>query len=374
MGFLWFGRDREIDIWNDVELYDDKVRKTAMKRIAIETVIGFIARTIIQSEFRIKKDNKFIKDDLYYWFNVKPNKNQSAAEFWERVIYKLVYDGECLIIKSYSNDLLIADDFERKEYAVYEDIFSNVYVKDFEFTNTFRRDEVVYLKYGNEKLKKLVDELYFDYGELLGRLIDFQLRKNQIRATVDIDSTFSKGDEASSKLQSFIDKTYKAIKDKAIAIIPQQKGLAYQEHSKDQSSGASVEEINKITDGFLDQVANAVGLPPSLLKGDLADSDKIARNYMKFCVDPIITIISSEFNMQFVEKKDYLKGDKIDVRRVSYRDIFDLAVAVDKLRSSSVMNGNELRDAIGLDASDDPIHDEFIMTKNYDSIEGGEDE
>jgi hypothetical protein len=56
--------------------------------------------------------------------------------------------------------------------------------------------------------------------------------------------------------------------------------------------------------------------------------------------------------------------------------MFDIAVAVDKLRSSSVANGHELRDEIGLEHSDDPIHDEFIMTKNYDSTEsaeGGED-
>jgi len=49
-------------------------------------------------------------------------------------------------------------------------------------------------------------------------------------------------------------------------------------------------------------------------------------------------------------------------------------VAVDKLRSSTVANGHELRDEIGLEYSDDPIHDLFIMTKNYQSAEGGDDE
>ncbi|MDY0396786.1 phage portal protein [Virgibacillus halophilus] len=153
--------------------------------------------------------------------------------------------------------------------------------------------------------------------------------------------------------------------------------MTYQEHSKQGTSGQSVDEINKMTDGFLDQVCHAVGVPPNLLKGDMADIEKTTRNAMKFCIDPIITIIGDELNMQFVDEMDYRNGDCINIKRISYRDMFDIAVAVDKLRSSSVVNGHELRDAIGLEYSDDPIHDEFIMTKNYEGAndyKGGEED
>src|SRR5699024_11336512 len=88
------------------------------------------------------------------------------------------------------------------------------------------------------------------------------------------------------------------------------------------------------------------------------------RNAMKFCIDPIIKIISDELNMQMITKKRYLKGDRIDVKRIGYRDMFDIAEAGDKLRSSSVVNGHELRDALGLEHSDEDIHDELILTKN----------
>jgi HK97 family phage portal protein len=368
-----FNRNKEIFIIDDTDLYDESTN-AASKRLAIESVIGFIARIIIQSEFRIKKSNRYIKDITYYKFNVKPNKNQTAAKFWHDVVHKLIYDGECLIIKSRTEDLLIADDYNRKEYAVKEDVFSNVYVKGLEMSGTFTRNEVLFFEYGNEQLSKLVDSLFYDYGELISRMFETQKTKNQVRSTVEVDGSFLKTEEGQRRLQNFIDKAYKAFKEKAIAIVPNQKGMAYQEHSKQSSSGQSVDEINKTTDGFLDQVCHAVGLPPNLLKGDMADVENMTRNAMKFCIDPIIKIIHDELNMQFVDQLEYLKGEQIQIKRISYRDMFDIAVAVDKLRSSSVTNGHELRDEIGLEHSDDPIHDKFIMTKNYESAkERGDD-
>lgn len=364
------GRKKEIVIIDDKNMYDES-KRTSLKRVAIESVIGMIARTVIQSEFRVKKDKKNIKNHMYYKLNVKPNKNQSSTVFWNDVIYRLMQDGECLIVKSRNDDLLVAEDYVHEEWAVKEDRFKNVYVKGLELGGTYKRSEVLFFEYGNENLSKLVDSLFCDYGEMLGRLIDYQLRKGQLRATIDVDASFAKGEEGQKRLQNFIDKAYAAIKDRSIALMPQQKGLEYKEHSRESASNSSVDEINKITDGFMNQVATAVGMPIPFLKGDMADIEKITRNYMKFCIDPIIKIIKDELNMQFVTESEYLKGDLIDVKRISYRDMFDNAVAVDKLRSSSVVDGHELRDELGLDYSNDPIHDKLIMTKNYTDAEGG---
>lgn len=375
MGFLnrALNRNKEIIILDDTDLYDEETN-AASKRIAIESVIGFIARIILQSEFRMRKNDKYIKDIMYYRLNVKPNKNQSAAKFWHDVVHRLVYDGECLIVQGRDEDMLIAEDFNRDEKAVREDTFSNVYVKGLELSGTFKRSEVLYFEYGNEDLSRLVDSLFYDYGELISRMFETQKMKNQIRSTVDVDAQFLKTETGQKRLQKFINRAYKSIKEKAIAIVPQQNGMEYKEHSKQSSSGQSVDEIDKVNDAFLDQVCHAVGLPPNLLKGDMADIENMTRNGMKFCVDPIIKIISDELNMQFIEYRNYLKGERITIKRISYRDMFDVAVAVDKLRSSSVADGHELRDEIGLEHSDDPIHDEFIMTKNYESIKGGENE
>nr|WP_285839826.1 phage portal protein [Alkalihalophilus marmarensis] len=360
----------------DLDLFDDLSTKTHMKRLAVEICVGLVARTIGQSEFRIREDRKTVKDEMYYRLNVRPNRNMSASFFWQTVVRKLIYENECLIIKSDTDDLLIADSFDKEEYAIYDDTFKSVVVRGYEFKRTFTMDEVIYFQYTNQKLSRLIDELYTDYGELFGRLVEFQKRKNQIRATVDIEGMNNKSKEEQGKLQRFIDRLYKSIKERAVAIVPQQKGYTYKEHQLNQASGPGVEEINRLTDGFLYQIALAVGIPIPILRGDVAEIEKQTKNYMIFCIDPLLQMIKQEFDAKLIEKDDYLIGKEIDVKRIRYRDIFDLANAVDKLRASGLFNGNELRDELGKEQIDDPILEQFFITKNYqessEALKGGE--
>ncbi|MFK3938935.1 phage portal protein [Alkalihalobacillus sp. NPDC078783] len=376
-----FKKNSELEFMLDLDLIDDFSNKTHLKRMAIETCIGFIARTISQSEFRIRDNKSKIKepDEMYYRFNLRPNLNQTATRFWQKVIRKLIFENEVLIIQSDTKDLLIADSFIRKKYAVHEDTFSSVVTREFEWQRTFPSSEVIYLEYSNEKLSKLIDELFSDYGDLFGRLLEFQKRKNQIRATIDTSTINGTDEDKQKRVTNFISKTYGAVRDKSVALIPQQKGFEYKEHQKDTNAGPSVDEINKITDGFMFQVANAMGIPIALLKGDMADLEKPTRNFMVYCIKPLIKNIADELNYKWIEKRDYLNGKKIEIRPISYNDIFDLATAIDKLTASSGFSPNDIREELGKERVDDPEMDKYIRTKNYetigsDSSKGGENE
>lgn len=347
-----------------------------MKRLAIEICASFLGRTISQSEFRVKNGKVYEKDELYYRLNVRPNKNMTSSTFWHTVVTKLIYDNECLIIQSDDGDLLIADSFNHNEYAVLEDNFANVVIKDYEFKRSFRQSEVIHLRYRNEKLTPLIDGLFSDYGDLFGRILNSQKRKNQIRGTVDIDMQVAKSEEMQKKLQTFIDKMYKAFGEKDIAIIPQQPGFKYDETSGGNASGPSVEEINKVTNGFLDQVAMAIGIPISLIYGDMADVEKQTKNYMMFTVSPLLKKICDEGNAKFFTMQEYLAGNKLEAKSISYNSLFDLANAIDKLISSSAFTGNEIRMEVGYEKSDDPNLDKHYITKNYAEMttsEGGEE-
>lgn len=365
---------RKVDM-KDLFVYSYNTQKRIhLKQLAIQICINFIARTISQSDFRVKHGKDFIKGDLYYLLNVKPNWNDNSSDFWQKVIYKLIYDNECLIIHTNEDYFLVADSFERVEYAVKEDVFRYVTVKGLDMGRPYTRGEVIYLKYNNQNLSPLIDGLWEDYGKLFGIIMSAQLRKSQIRGVVDLETINLKDEKNQKHLQDFIDKMYNAFSTKEIAIVPQQKGFNYEEQGKS-FQGQSVEEIDKVTDGFLSKVAMALGIPLSLIKGDMADVEKQTRNYMTFCIDPMIKKITDELNMQLFEKTEYLDGWRVDVRRASYSNMFDVATAVDKLRSAGVMNGNELRDELGLDRVDDEMLESYVMTKNYsEQIEGGENE
>ncbi|WP_242259158.1 phage portal protein [Bacillus cereus group sp. BfR-BA-01409] len=356
----------------DVEMFINKANRLHMKRLAIDTCISFLGRTISQSEFRVKNGEEFEKDELYYRLNVRPNKNMTASTFWESFIYKLIYDNEALIVQADDGDLLIADDFEHNEYAVFEDTFTNVTVKDYQFKRSFKQSEVIHLRYRNDKLSPLIDGLFADYGDLFGRILSSQKRKNQIRATVDMDMLAAKSKDHQAKLQNFIDDMYKAVGENDIAIIPQQPGFKYEETSGGVNSGQSVEEINKVTNGFLNQVAMAFGIPTALIYGEMADVEKQTKNYMLFTVKPLLKKISDEANVKFFEEEEYLKGQRIQVKAVSYQSIFDLAEKIDKLVASGVFKGNEIRVEVDYEISDDPNLNKHYITKNYAEMNAGE--
>ncbi|PGH81056.1 phage portal protein [Bacillus thuringiensis] len=365
-------KNKEIAFMFDVDMFIDTANRVHMKRLAIDTCISFLGRTISQSEFRVKNGEVFEKNELYYRLNVRPNKNMTASTFWEKFIQKLVYDNECLVIQADDEDLLIADDFQHNEYAVFEDTFTNVVVKDYEFKRSFKQSEVIHLKYRNDKLSPLIDGLFADYGDLFGRILSSQKRKNQIRGTVDMDMIGAKTQEQVDKLQKFIDDMYQAIGKKDIAIVPQQKGIEYKEVYNGSANGPSVEEINKVTNGFLNQVAMSMGIPTALIYGEMADIEKQTKNYMNFTVKPLLKKISDEVNVKFFEMNEYLEGKRVEVKSIFYKTIFELAESIDKLISSGAFKGNEVRLEVGYDISDDPNLNKHYITKNYAEMNAGE--
>ena len=376
-----FKRNLEIRDMLDLDLASDPATRSYLKRIALETNINFIARTISQSEFWIMNGQNKQKNNLHYRLNIRPNTDSSASDFWHKVIYKLVYDNEVLIIKSDTDDLLIADDFDRVEYAVYEDRFKDVMVKDHKFDRQFMMSEVFYLTYNNEKIQRYVNELFSDYGELFGRMMDSQLRKNQLRALVKVTTGAGMTDEKHiSRLQKYMDSVYSRLKTDSVAILPQVSGFEFEELSNGNTATTDngPENIHKLKKIFIEDVAKMIGIPPSLLHGDMADISNLMESYLKFCINPLIKKIEDEFNSKLFTRQEYLSGKHMKVVGLNKKDPLEHAAAIDKLIASRVLNANEARSLFGFERVEGQGLEEYVLTKNYDNrsqtLKGGDNE
>ena len=376
-----FKRNLEIRDMLDLDLASDPATRSYLKRIALETNINFIARTISQSEFWIMNGQNKQKNNLHYRLNIRPNTDSSASDFWHKVIYKLVYDNEVLIIKSDTDDLLIADDFDRVEYAVYEDRFKDVTVKDHKFERHFMMSEVFYLTYNNEKIQRYVNELFSDYGELFGRMMDSQLRKNQLRATVGIKTGAGMTDEKNiNRMQKYIDSVYSRLKTESVALLPKIDGFEFDELSNGNTTTTDngPENIHKLKKIFIEDVAKMIGIPPSLLHGDMADISNLMESYLKFCINPLIKKIEDEFNSKLFTRQEYLSGKHMKVVGLNKKDPLEHAAAIDKLIASRVLNANEARALFGFERVEGQGLEEYVLTKNYDNrsqtLKGGDNE
>ena len=365
-----FKRNLEIRDMLDLDLASDPATRSYLKRIALETNINFIARTISQSEFWIMNGQNKQKNNLHYRLNIRPNTDSSASDFWHKVIYKLVYDNEVLIIKSDTDDLLIADDFDRVEYAVYEDRFKDVMVKDHKFERQFMMNEVFYLTYNNEKIQRYVNELFADYGELFGRMMDSQLRKNQLRATVGIKTGAGMTDDKHiNRMQKYIDSVYSRLKTESVALLPKIDGFEFDELSNGNTTTTDngPENIHKLKKIFIEDVAKMIGIPPSLLHGDMADISNLMESYLKFCINPLIKKIEDEFNSKLFTRQEYLSGKHMKVVGLNKKDPLEHAAAIDKLIASRVLNANEARSLFGFERVEGQGLEEYVLTKNYDN-------
>ncbi|MDC6328234.1 hypothetical protein [Staphylococcus auricularis] len=123
------GKNEAIDFSYDLEFIKEASERAYLKRWAIDTCVNHIARTMSQTKFNVENAEKNTSV-IEYKLNIRPNTDESAATFWQKLTRKLILDNEVLIIKTDTNDLVIADDWEREEWALYDDVFKNIVIGD----------------------------------------------------------------------------------------------------------------------------------------------------------------------------------------------------------------------------------------------------
>lgn len=358
---------------------DETAKRSYLKIMAKATVLDFAARTMSTMEVKFKD----MKDapDWEYILNVRPNNNTSAATFWYNFFYRLLDENEALIIFTDDNQLLLADDFSREEKSVYEDIFTNVSVKDYVFKRSFLRSEVLYFEYNNENLERFTKGLFNDYSELFGRILEVAMRNNQIRGTVSIETTGSMNDEKgkdgktrAERLQNFINKIYESFSKNSVAIVPSMKGFTYEEYTNKQGvSNQSLDELNKMKSSLIDDVSNAIGIPTALIYGEKLELDSNIKAMRKTFTEPLAKKVKDELTSGIITKDGYVKGERLKVTNILPRNIIEDAVQIDKVVSSASFYRDEVRDEYDFDPLPNGEGKKLLLTKNYEeTTKGGE--
>lgn len=369
------------DWLTDFEFIQTESKRLYLKKLAIDTVLNYVARTMSTAEIKISNEKFRNYREWNYILNVRPNLDMSATMFWQQVFYRLMFDNEVLVIITEDNQLLIADGFVRREYAVYDDVFESVRVKDYVFKKTFRMSDVIYMEYNNCDLESLTKGLFKDYNELFGRMMEVAMRNNQIRGSVSMEITGNmnekkdqEGKTRSQRLQEFIDKIYDSFRTNSVAIVPKVKGFEYEEYTnKTQTSNQSIEELTKVIKSLIDDVARIVGVPGALVHGELAELEHNIKAYRRTCVKPFVKKLKDEMNAKIFEKSEFLAGNRVEVRGVLPFDPTELASQIDKLVSSGAFYADEVREIFEYDNLPDGEGKKLIRTKNYEEVKGGEE-
>lgn len=346
----------------------------AFKFSALDKCVNYVARTISKSQFLIKSE-KSSYEDWFYWLNVRPNPNQSAPEFWKQLIQNLIKEGEALIFRE-GQGLYVAENFSKEEKNLKGDIFKVSRVQGQSFEKLIKAKDVIYLTYENDGLDNHISQLWEDYGILIGRLINSQKVANQIRFTFDLpmDKIRERQQEMSNgktehSQGDFFKRLVRRMKNDPVVPIPIKKDAKYEEFKGQGSTKVSfVDDIDKIKKQYVADVAEIIGIAPSLIHGEVADNSTNYRQFIEQVIEPLVSQICRGLEYAIFEKSDYINGDRVKVTGLKNYDLFDVSSSADKLIADGIVNADEIREELGLPPIPDGKGQIYYMTKNYEEL------
>lgn len=372
----FFGVNQTITLTQ--EQISSQTSQLAIEAFAITSAINMIASAISKCEFKTYSKGNEIKADEFYLWNVEPNKNQNSSQFLQELITKLLYNDESLVL-GINGQLVIADSFFQNEFAVTENNFTSVTRGTMSFDKTFKMSEVLYFKLGDTDIRRLLSNLLVGYSNLINMSIGKYKRSGGRKGILEINATAAGDKNFQQKFDDLMNNRFKSYYEAENAVLPLHNGYKYEEQGGEGSkkSTSEIVDISAITKEAFERVAQAFKIPPSLLRGDIADIEKLTENFLTFCIDPLCDMTSEEINRKRFGKNAFLSETylKIDTTCIRHIDLFNISASFDKLIASGGYSIDELR----VKAGDVPLNTDWSkkhwITKNYqdiESLEGGE--
>lgn len=338
------------------------------KELAIQSSVNLIANAVSRSEFITYDAGKPLRGEMHYLLNVQPNENKSSSKFWRDVVHKLVYDNECLVIMT-KNQLYVADSFDPTEYALKGNIYKNVKIKDYTLRETFAEKDVLHFELHDQKIKTIIDSLYQGYGELIAYSTATYKRSNAKRGALEIPATYPQTDQAQASLEKLLNERIKRFFEAETgAVLPLTNGITFKDLStQGYKTGSDSRDIKQLIVDIFEFIAIAFQIPPTLLLGSVADTDKALNNFLTFCVNPIAELLTDEINRKLYSKQQYISRSyvRLDTSTIKVVNLKDIADALDVLFRIGANTINDNLRALDREPIADPIGDMRFITKNY---------
>lgn len=354
-----------------VEDYASLVGDIYAREMAFWSATNLIANAISKCEFKTYLKGEEVKNQEYYLWNIEPNKNQNSSAFLHKLIAQLYRHNECLVIEQ-NGQLLVADSFNKTEYALYEDVFNQVTVKDFTFNKSFSQSEVLYFQLSEINMRKVINGLYDSYSKLLAYTMNSYKKSRGTKGVFKYETLPVAGTEERKFFDALINEKISKWLKSDDAALPLGKGQDWKELDKKTYANDNTRDIKAMIDDIYDFTARGYGIPPVLLKGDMANiGDNVINTLLTFAIDPLIDMLQEEINRKRSGYSGYSQGTylEIDTKSIKHIDLLSVATAIDKLIASGAFCINDIRKLVGEPEIDKPWANQHYITKNYSSVE-----
>lgn len=367
----------------DIATYrEDWQSKIALEAFALLSAAEMVARLLAKCEFKTYRDGKEVRGAEWVSLNVKPNKNQTSTEFWQEVVCRLLFKNEVLWIVNTDGQKIIAEDFSKKEFAVFETVFHDVERKEFVFSKSFRSSEVFYLRYNTVSKQAFVDNLFHMYESLISTASEKYHKSGGEKGVLEVAAK-AKGNrkEYEETFRQLMNDYFKTYFTQRNAVLPLHEGYTYKPSTSDAAKKYSneISDINNLVDAALARAAQAYQIPPALIRGDVAGIKDAYDVLLTNCIDPLAYMISEELTGKMFTSEEIARGCEIvaDTSCIKHIDIFDIAPNAEKLIGCGMLDIDETREKAGLHPTGAEWAKEHYLSLNYqrieDAVKGGEE-
>lgn len=356
--------------------------KFLITEIALFTTIDLVARSVAKCDFVTAVDGKESHGAEYFSWNYAPNKHQTKGEFITQFVSSLFFKNEALIIETVDGQRLVADSFSKKEYAIHDDVFSNVKVRGYTFNKNFKSSEVIYLKYSNVGIINILSSMCKSYEKLMNSAEKRYNKAIGHKGILKIDAMAANDRDFQKKFNELMNERFKDYFNAQDAVLPLYDGYDYSEPSIDASKTTQneINDIQKLKNEAIDAVANAIHTPPSIIKGEASQLSDAFDIFIANAVDTITRPFGQEITKKVYGFEGFKKGNYcvIDTTTVKHIDVISSATNIDKAIACRVLTPAKAQAYCNMLPSNDKSANSYYLTKNYQTAdmalegEGGE--
>ena len=230
----------------------------------------------------------------------------------------------------------------------------------------------MYIRPNWKNVNTVLKGLYGSYARLIQYGAKSFLQSHGSKGILNISSIASNAKNFDETLKKLLNEYFKTFFESENAVLPIFDGYTFTETNRSKNyNETTTRDIKAMYDDVFDFTARAIGIPPSILKGDVQDNSKAMDELLTVALDPLAGTLESEINRKKYGKA-VLKGSRcmVDTSHIKHVDVFGNAANIDKLVQSGTHTINMILRAMGQPQVNEEWADQHFITKNYSTVQG----
>ena len=346
-----------------------------IEELALFSVIDLISSVASMCEWRFYYNNKRMKGEDWYDFNISPNADQNGAEFKRILFARALRFNEALVFRE-GGEYYIADSFSRQKNGFAPATYTGVSCDGISLNRTLLEEDVFHYKlsYGGQAaaLQNYIRGLY---SAAMEEAWD-KYRHSGGRSGILRISNAAKGRQGfEEQFRTLMDDRFKRFFEAKNAVLPLWDGYDYiaQNGSSVQKSTSEVSDIGALIQQAQVSACNPYHVPPSLLRGEVTNLDDAVNAMLSFAVKPALRVVETEFNRKQYGRNGMKDGWRMQISTVGIKsvDILAQATNAEKLVQNRLYSSNGIREIFGDELIPEPWADEYVLTKNVETTSTG---